>query len=93
MKKSHYLTSGSRVPRSPSHPLFPHVHRVPRGVGSVNAGCKAVPLLMNMKQVMQQRQVGGMWSSNDDLPVRERGAERPAGGDMQGLLDGIYLSY
>ncbi|KAF0297715.1 Protein RMD5 A [Amphibalanus amphitrite] len=35
----------------------------------VNAGAKAVPLLMNMKQVMQQRQVGGMWSSNDDLPI------------------------
>jgi len=35
----------------------------------VNAGSKAVPLLMNMKQVMQQRQVGGMWSSNDDLPI------------------------
>lgn len=36
---------------------------------SIRAGCKALPPLLNIRQVMQQRQVSGVWSSKDELPV------------------------
>lgn len=37
---------------------------------SVNAGCKTLPGLLNIKQVMQQRQVAGVWNSaKDELPI------------------------
>lgn len=35
----------------------------------VNAGCKALPALLNIKQVMHQRQVSGVWSVKDELPI------------------------
>jgi hypothetical protein len=35
----------------------------------VNAGCLALPALLNIKQVMQQRQVQGVWNSRDELPI------------------------
>lgn len=35
----------------------------------VNAGCTALPALLNLKQVMQSRQVLGIWSGRDELPV------------------------
>lgn len=35
----------------------------------VNAGCTAIPALHNIKQVMMQRQVTGIWSGKDELPV------------------------
>lgn len=34
----------------------------------VNAGCTAVPSLLSIKQVMQQRQVN-VWCGMDELPV------------------------
>ena len=37
---------------------------------SINAGCTALPALLNIKQVMQQRQVTGIWNGKDELPVR-----------------------
>lgn len=36
---------------------------------SVHAGCIALPPLLNIKQVMQQRQCTGVWSAKDELPV------------------------
>ncbi|XP_012938231.1 E3 ubiquitin-protein ligase RMND5A [Aplysia californica] len=36
---------------------------------SVNAGCKALPPLLSIRQVMQSRQVAGVWSSKEELPV------------------------
>lgn len=36
---------------------------------STNAGCIALPALLNIKQVMQQRQVTGVWNTRDELPV------------------------
>lgn len=36
---------------------------------SIKAGCIALPPLLNIKQVMQQRQVSGVWSNKDELPV------------------------
>lgn len=36
---------------------------------SVNAGCIALPALLNIKQVMQQRQVTGIWNANNDPPI------------------------
>lgn len=36
----------------------------------VNAGCTAIPALLNIKQVMMQRQVTGIWNGKDELPVR-----------------------
>jgi len=39
---------------------------------SINAGCTALPALLNIKQVMQQRQVTGIWSGKDELPVSTR---------------------
>lgn len=35
----------------------------------VNAGCAALPALLNIKQVMLQRQVTGIWNGKDELPV------------------------
>jgi len=35
----------------------------------VNAGCIALPALLNIKQVMQQRQVSGIWNGKDELPI------------------------
>jgi E3 ubiquitin-protein transferase RMND5 len=35
----------------------------------INAGCIALPALLNLKQVMA-RQVQGIWSGRDELPVR-----------------------
>ncbi len=35
----------------------------------VNAGCTALPALLNIKQVMQQRQVSGVWNAKDELPI------------------------
>lgn len=37
---------------------------------SINAGCTALPALLNIKYVMQQRQVSSMWNGKDELPVR-----------------------
>lgn len=34
----------------------------------INAGCKSLPALLNLKQVMA-RQVQGIWSGRDELPV------------------------
>nr|XP_018898843.1 PREDICTED: protein RMD5 homolog A [Bemisia tabaci] len=36
---------------------------------SVNVGCAALPALLNIRQVMQQKQVTGMWSGKDELPI------------------------
>lgn len=36
---------------------------------SINAGCTALPTLLNIKQVMQQRQVNTVWNGKDELPV------------------------
>ncbi|XP_045461446.1 E3 ubiquitin-protein ligase RMND5A [Harmonia axyridis] len=35
----------------------------------LNAGCSAIPALLNIKQVMMQRQVGPMWNGKDELPI------------------------
>ncbi|KAK2187650.1 hypothetical protein NP493_158g01008 [Ridgeia piscesae] len=35
----------------------------------IRAGCAALPPLLNIKQVMQQRQCSGVWSAKDELPV------------------------
>ncbi|XP_023161080.2 E3 ubiquitin-protein ligase RMND5A [Drosophila hydei] len=35
----------------------------------VNAGCTALPALLNIKQVMQSRQVLTMWNGCDELPI------------------------
>ncbi|XP_017770981.1 PREDICTED: protein RMD5 homolog A isoform X2 [Nicrophorus vespilloides] len=35
----------------------------------VNAGCTAIPALLNIKQVMMQRQVAGIWNGRDELPI------------------------
>ncbi|XP_055594996.1 E3 ubiquitin-protein ligase RMND5A [Uranotaenia lowii] len=35
----------------------------------VNAGCTALPALLNLKQVMQSRQVTGIWNGRDELPI------------------------
>ncbi|KAG4072618.1 hypothetical protein HA402_004707 [Bradysia odoriphaga] len=34
-----------------------------------NAGCVALPALLNIKQVMISRQVPGIWSGRDELPI------------------------
>lgn len=36
---------------------------------AVNAGCVALPALLNIKQVMHQRQVSGVWCAKDELPI------------------------
>ena len=40
---------------------------------SIQAGCLALPPLLNIRQVMLQRQVAGVWSNKDELPVSEIG--------------------
>ncbi|KAL7646243.1 UNVERIFIED_CONTAM: hypothetical protein RMT77_003152 [Armadillidium vulgare] len=35
----------------------------------INAGCTALPVLLNIKQVMQQQQVHNMWNSKEELPI------------------------
>ncbi|XP_061400956.1 E3 ubiquitin-protein ligase RMND5A [Musca vetustissima] len=35
----------------------------------INAGCTALPALLNIKQVMQSRQVLNIWSGRDELPI------------------------
>lgn len=35
----------------------------------INSGCTAIPALLNIKQVMMQRQVAGIWNGKDELPV------------------------
>ena len=35
----------------------------------VNSGCTAMPALLNLKQVMLSRQVLGIWSGRDELPI------------------------
>ncbi|XP_068237559.1 E3 ubiquitin-protein ligase RMND5A-like [Palaemon carinicauda] len=35
----------------------------------VNAGCTALPILLNIKQVMQQRQVPNIWNTKEELPI------------------------
>lgn len=40
-------------------------------VCSIRAGCAALPPLLNIKQVMQQRQCSGVWSAKDELPVSQ----------------------
>jgi hypothetical protein len=35
----------------------------------VNVGSISLPALLNIKQVMAQRQVAGMWNAKDELPV------------------------
>ena len=45
---------------------------------AVNAGCVALPALLNIKQVMQQRQVSAVWNTKDELPIEiELGGECP----------------
>lgn len=36
----------------------------------ISAGCTAIPALLNIKQVMIQRQVTGIWNGKDELPVQ-----------------------
>lgn len=38
----------------------------------LEAGSRALPALLNIKQVMVQRQVAGVWSSRDELPIEIR---------------------
>jgi len=35
----------------------------------INAGCVALPALLNIKQIMIQRQVSGIWHTRDELPI------------------------
>lgn len=35
----------------------------------INAGCTAIPALLNIKQIMKDRQVAGIWNGKDELPV------------------------
>ncbi|CAH1176938.1 unnamed protein product [Phaedon cochleariae] len=35
----------------------------------INAGCTAIPALLNIKQVMMQRQVTGIWNGKEELPI------------------------
>jgi len=35
----------------------------------VNAGCAALPALLNIKHVMTQRKVNDIWKGKDELPV------------------------
>ncbi|XP_054167491.1 E3 ubiquitin-protein ligase RMND5A-like [Oppia nitens] len=36
---------------------------------TINAGCIALPALLNIKHVMQQRQVTNVWNTRDELPI------------------------
>lgn len=35
----------------------------------INSGCHALPLLMNLKQIMMRNNVGGVWSERNELPI------------------------
>ncbi|ERL93900.1 E3 ubiquitin-protein ligase RMND5A isoform X1 [Dendroctonus ponderosae] len=35
----------------------------------INAGCQAIPALLNIKQVMMQRQVSQIWKGAEELPI------------------------
>nr|XP_022908298.1 protein RMD5 homolog A [Onthophagus taurus] len=35
----------------------------------VNAGCKAIPALLNIKHIMKERQVAAIWNGKDELPI------------------------
>lgn len=35
----------------------------------VNAGCTAIPALLNIKNMMKDKQVNSIWSARDELPV------------------------
>lgn len=35
----------------------------------INAGCQTIPALLNIKQVMMQRQVTGIWKGSEELPI------------------------
>ena len=35
----------------------------------VTAGCTALPILLQIREVMQQRQFEGMWNAKEELPV------------------------
>lgn len=35
----------------------------------IKAGCFALPPLLTLKQMMQQRQCSSVWSAKDELPV------------------------
>ncbi|XP_066248967.1 E3 ubiquitin-protein ligase RMND5A [Euwallacea similis] len=35
----------------------------------INAGCQAIPALLNIKQVMMQRQVSQIWKGTEELPI------------------------
>lgn len=37
----------------------------------VNCGCLALPSLLSLKQIMLSRQVQGIWSGRDELPVSQ----------------------
>lgn len=37
----------------------------------INAGCQAIPALLNIKQVMMQRQVSQIWKGAEELPVSD----------------------
>ncbi|XP_050302874.1 LOW QUALITY PROTEIN: E3 ubiquitin-protein ligase RMND5A [Anthonomus grandis grandis] len=42
----------------------------------INAGCHAIPALLNIKQVMIQRQVSQIWKGTEELPIEiDLGAE------------------
>ncbi|XP_071448029.1 E3 ubiquitin-protein ligase RMND5A [Hetaerina americana] len=42
----------------------------------INSGCTALPALLNIKQVIQQRQFTGIWNGKDELPIEiDLGAE------------------
>lgn len=36
---------------------------------TIGAGCVALPALLNIKQVMQQKQVANVWNTKDELPI------------------------
>jgi len=36
---------------------------------SINAGCIALPALLNIKHVMKQRKIGSIWREKEELPV------------------------
>lgn len=52
---------------------------------SFASGCVALPVLMNIKAVIEQRQCTGVWSHKDELPVSPGGGGvgRKRGGQPQ----------
>jgi len=51
-----------------THLIF-RIHADDNVCYSLNAGCISLPALLNIKQVMLQRQVAGIWNGKDELPV------------------------